>query len=120
MSYFEKAADIYAMSGQGQMLEAFEKYYHEDVVMEEATGDVCKGKDANRKREQEWMASIKEMHGGGVKAITSNEEEGITMVESWIDMTTKEGHRLKMEQVAVQRWEGDLIIHERFYYNAPG
>jgi len=34
------------------MLEAFEKYYHKDVVMEEATGEVRKGrrKPQNLKR----------------------------------------------------------------------
>ncbi len=31
MSYLQLAKDMYAMTGQGQMLEAFEKYYHEDA-----------------------------------------------------------------------------------------
>lgn len=36
------------MTGAGQMLEAFDKYYHENVVMIEATGDVRKSKATNR------------------------------------------------------------------------
>ena len=39
------------------------------------------------------------------------------MVESWMDVTMKDGKRNKMEEVAVQKWKGDQIIHERFYYN---
>lgn len=117
MSYYDKAKDIYDMSAQGKMLDAFEKYYHKDVVMVEATGEERKGKDANRKFEIEFMGMIKEMHGGGVRSITSNEKEATTMVESWMDITMKDGKRSMMEEVAVQKWKGDQIIYERFYYN---
>jgi ketosteroid isomerase-like protein len=117
MSYYDKAKDIYDMSAQGKSLEAFEKYYHKDVVMVEATGEARKGKDANRKFEVEFMGMIKEFHGSGVRAITSNEKEAVTMVESWMDATMKDGKRSMMEEVAVQKWKDDQIIHERFYYN---
>jgi ketosteroid isomerase-like protein len=117
MSYYEKAKDIYDMSAKGKMLEAFEKYYHNDVVMVEATGEARKGKEANRKFELEFMGMIKEVHGTGVRAITANENESVTMVESWMDATYKDGNRAMMEEVAVQKWKGDQIIHERFYYN---
>ena len=120
MSYLQKVKDMYAMTGQGQMLEAFEKYYHEDVTMVEATGEERKGKNANREFEKQWLSSLKEMHGGGVTGFTSNEDEGITMVETWMDATFQDGNRMKMQEVCVQKWQGDQIIHERFYYNMPG
>jgi hypothetical protein len=65
------------------------------------------------------MSSIKEVHGGGVTAITSNQEEGITMSESWMEVTFHDGNRMKLEEVAVQKWKKGQIIHERFYYNLP-
>ena len=117
MSYYDKAKDIYDMSAQGKALEAFEKYYHNDVEMVEATGEPRKGKEINRKFQLEFMGMIKEFHGSGVKAITSNEKEAVTIVEAWMDVTYKDGRRTLMEEVAVQRWKGDQIIHERFYYN---
>jgi ketosteroid isomerase-like protein len=117
MSYYDKSKDIYDMSAQGKMLEAFEKYYHKDVVMVEATGETRKGKDTNRKFQIEFLGTIKESHGGGVRVITSNEKEATTMVESWMDVTMKDGTRHMMEEVAVQKWKDDQIIHERFYYN---
>jgi ketosteroid isomerase-like protein len=120
MKYLQLANDLYAMIGQGQMLEAFEKYYHEDVVMIEADGKERVGKDANREFEKQFMASIAEMHDDGVYAITSNEETGTTMVETWMDTTFKDGNRMKMEEVCVQQWKGGLIIRERFYYNMGG
>ena len=62
---------------------------------------------------------VQEVHDGGVGSITADEENGVTMVESWMDVTYKEGGRMKMEEVAVQKWQGDKIIHERFYHNMP-
>lgn len=45
MSYYQKAKDIYEMLVQGKMIEAFEKFYHQDVVMIEATGEERKEKE---------------------------------------------------------------------------
>lgn len=114
----DRATDMYGMISEGQVSEAFEKYYHDDVVMQEPTGEPRRGKVANREFMKQWMANVDEHHGGGVTAIASNEEEHITIVETWTDATYN-GKRMKMEEVAVQRWEGDKIIHERFYYTMP-
>ena len=119
-TYYDRAADIYKMMGEGKTLEAFDKYYHDDVVMEEATGEVREGKAASREFIENWRASIDEYHGGGARVITSNEEERVTMVEAWADITFKDGNRMKLEEVAVQHWNEDgLIVRERFYYNVP-
>ncbi|MGB0523602.1 MAG: SnoaL-like domain-containing protein [Flammeovirgaceae bacterium] len=118
MSYLEKATDIYNMVNSGQLMEAFEKYYHEDVVMVEASGEKREGKDVNRKAEQDFLASVKEFHNAGVTAVTSNEAEAVTTVEAWMEVTFQNAPGpIKLEQVAVQKWQGDQIIHERFYYN---
>ena len=106
------------MMGEGQMMEAFEKYYAENVVVVEANGDTRNGKEAQRQAIQQWFGMVQEMHGGGVNSITANEETGHACVESWTDVTMG-GHRNKMEEVAVQRWENGQIVHERFYYNLP-
>jgi ketosteroid isomerase-like protein len=117
MSYYDKAKDIYDMLAKGKLLDAFDKYYHKDVVVVEATGETRKGKDANRKFQEDFMGMIKDVHGTGVKAIASDEKEATTMVESWMDVTMKDGKRSMMEEVTVQKWKDDQIIHERFYYN---
>ena len=121
MSYKDKAQNIYDMVGQGQLLEAFEKYYADNVVMVEATGERTSGKAANREREVKFLESVEAFHGSGVYAVTSDEDAGVSMVEAWMELTFKGAPGpMKMEQVAVQKWEGDQIVHERFYYNAPG
>ncbi len=118
MSYLDNAKALNDMIFSGQIMDAFEKFYHEDVTMTEATGESWSGKATNRQREEQFVASVKEIHGGGIEGITSNEADATTMVESWLDLTFQDGNRMKLEQVAVQKWQGDQIIKERFYYNA--
>ena len=106
---------------EGQTMEAFEKFYSDDVVIvEKPTGEVRNGKDAQRKAIQGWFGSIKEMHGGGVGAITSNEDDKVSCAESWFDATFQDGNRVKMEEVAIQEWKDGQIVKESFYYNMPG
>lgn len=115
MTYLAKAKDLYDKVNGGQLMDAFEQYYGDNVVMTEPRG-TREGKDACREYEKQFLASVKEFHGAGVNSITSNEEDKVTTVESWMDITFQDGNRVRMEQVAVQRWEGDHIVHERFYY----
>tara|TARA_R110002124_G_scaffold76758_2_gene205691 strand:- start:7451 stop:7699 length:249 start_codon:yes stop_codon:yes gene_type:complete len=82
MSYLNKINDVYKLLGEGKAMDAFEKYYHEDVIMIEGNSEKHEGKDTNRKREPEFFGSIEEMHGAGVDTIVANEEEGITMAET--------------------------------------
>ena len=66
------------MSGQGQLKEAIEEFYADNVVIIEANGDTFEGKEKQKERVDEWLASLEEMNGGGVYAITANEEAAVT------------------------------------------
>ncbi|MEP0986339.1 SnoaL-like domain-containing protein [Ekhidna sp.] len=120
MSLLEKEQELHQMIGEGKMMEAFEKFYADNVVMVEPMLGTTEGKDANRAREQQWLEMVQEVHGGGVTAITSNEEDGLTMSESWMEASYKDGNRAKMEEVSVKKWENGQVVHERFYYTMPG
>jgi len=115
MSYFNHIQTIYDNIAKGEAMDAFEKYYHDEVVMVLEDGTPVKGKDANRDREKEFFSSVEDFHGIEVHGIMSNEEEGKTSVESTMDLTFKGGDRVKMSQVAVQDWDGEHIVRERFY-----
>lgn len=116
MTYLQHAKDLYEMVNQGKIMDAFEKYYHNDVVMKEVGEAERIGKDANRAYELKFLSSVKEFHGAGVTAITSNEEEAVTMVENWMEITFQNDVRVKLEQVAVQYWKGNQIVKEFFYH----
>ena len=121
MSILKNAQELAAMSGQGQTMEAFEKFYHDDCVIKEIpTGEVREGKEAQRQAIQQWFGMVKEFHGGGVGAITADEENQVSCTESWFDCTFQDGNRAKMSEVAVQKWKDGQIIEEKFYYHMPG
>lgn len=99
----------------GKAMEAFDKFYADDVVMQENSEKPVRGKDANRKREEEFFASIEEFHGVELLGIGVGVDTGYS---EWMwDVTFKGVGRVKMEQVAVRRWRDDEVVNERFYYN---
>lgn len=116
MTNLERAVDLYQQVGQGRILEAFEQYYAEQVVMAEPRG-TREGKDACRVAEQQFVESVQEFHGMEVTAMAEDAEAGKVLIEVSMDVTFKGGHRAVMEQVAVQKWENGQIVHERFYYD---
>jgi ketosteroid isomerase-like protein len=119
MNLKETVEEMNRMIISGQNMDAFEKYYHEDVVMQENNQPATAGKAANREREkkaqEQMMASVEQFHGAEAKSVAIG--DNTTMVEWSFDMTYKGGKRSKMEQVAVQKWKDGKIIHERFYYS---
>ncbi len=97
MSYLEKERDLQNMVVSGQLMDAFEKYYADNCTLVESTGDSIAGKDNARQHELEFLGKVEEFHGAGIDKITSNEEDGTTMTESWMDVTFKGGTRVKLE-----------------------
>jgi len=118
MNLKEKVEQLNSMILQGQVMDAFEKFYHPDVVMQENNAAPTVGKAANREREQQMQAAIEQWHGAEVKGVATGEDT--SMVEWSMDVTYQGGHRAQMNQVAVQRWKDGQIISERFYYNTAG
>ncbi|HEY3988357.1 MAG TPA: SnoaL-like domain-containing protein [Acidobacteriaceae bacterium] len=99
----------------GKIMEAFEKYYADDVVMQENSDEPRRGKAANRKAEEDFMSSVEAVNGGKVVASAVN---GDVAFSEWeYDFTFKGGKRMKLSQVAVRHWKNGKIVHERFYYN---
>ncbi len=120
MTNLERAMDIVKMSNEGQMFEALTKYYHEDSVKVEGNGEVTEGLAANIEFHKEWASGIEAMHGSGVTAAAENPETGVVIMESWADLSFKDGNRIKMEEVEVQTWVDGKIKHIRFYYDTRG
>jgi ketosteroid isomerase-like protein len=116
MELKELVTDLNSMILQGNALEAFEKYYAEDVVMQENELPPTIGKDANREREKEFFSKVVEFRGADVKAVAIG--DGVSMVEWFFDYTHKDWGRRTYHQVAVQRWKDGKIVHERFYYGS--
>jgi ketosteroid isomerase-like protein len=98
----------------GDILGAFDKFYADDVVMQENTTDPFKGKALNREREQKFVESVEQFHG---MQLLGGAVEGDRSYSEWeMDVTFKGGQRVKMSQVAARHWKDGKIAFERFYY----
>ncbi|MGK7395734.1 MAG: SnoaL-like domain-containing protein [Candidatus Cyclobacteriaceae bacterium M3_2C_046] len=115
MNYLERTTSLYNELFSGNISKAFDQYYHPDLIMVEATGETRKGMEANKAFEKKWSDQVT-IHRAEVKTVTANEAEKTTMVESFLDITFSDGYRRKIDEVAVQRYQDDKIIYERFYY----
>ena len=45
-----------------------------------------------------------------------DQECQLVLNDNWMDVTLKGIGRVQYKQVAVQRWEGDFIVDEKFYH----
>lgn len=100
---------------QGKILEAFDTFYADDVVMEEDDNKRV-GKEANREYEEQFVDSLEEFHGAEIKSRAVDDDNNVTLSEWHNDMTLEGVGRVEQQQVSVRRWndEGE-VAYERFY-----
>ena len=108
--------DLNQMILSGQLLEAHDKHYAEDVVQQENELEPTVGKLANREREAQFLNDLTAFRRADVKAVAVDPENDVTIVEWFFDNDHREWGTRSYHQTAVQRWRGDQIVHERFYY----
>lgn len=100
---------------QGEILEAFDKFYADDIVMEE-DGDRRVGKEANREYEEQFVDALEAFHAAEIKARSIDEDNSVTFSEWHNEMTLEGAGRVEQKQVAVRTWNDDgQITHEKFY-----
>lgn len=116
MSIDLKAAfeDIKPLVLQGKAMEVFEKYYGEDVVMQENETPPTIGKAANRQRELDFFSKVVEFRGIEVKSVAYGED--VIISEWFVDYTQADWGKVTHDQVSVQKWKDGKVVHERFYY----
>lgn len=98
----------------GKLLETFDEYYADNVVMSDNRTDERVGKVTNRVHEQKFISNVQEFHGAKTGRILVDGDHAA--VEWTFDLTFKGGNRVKMQQVAVQTWKDGKVIREDFYH----
>jgi ketosteroid isomerase-like protein len=99
----------------GRALDAFDRFYAEDLVMQENDEEPRVGKAVNRKFEEDFFSSIKEFHGATLGAVAVG--DGVTFSEWTFDVTFQDGTRVANPQVTRRQWKDGKVVNERFYYN---
>ncbi len=100
---------------EGKIMEAFEKYYNKDVVIQVNGNPAITGKE--RKREMIFLQEIEKLNGTNIKSVTfGGIDNDISMTEWVIDIENKEGKKKTIYRVNVQKWKDNKIINEKLYF----
>jgi len=107
--------DFVALVVSGKHDEALERFYTEDATMQDNLGDVRKGRDALVARERAFMSRFKEIRTTCVKPVLVS---GDLVVIHWIfEFVRPDDTVMRIEELAHQRWQGEKVAEERFYFD---
>lgn len=94
---------------------AIAEFYTEDASIQENQEEPRKGRDKIVAREQTVLARAKSVTSECVRPVFVNKDRVVIRWKFrfvWLDGTSTE-----MEEIAYQRWEGNQIAEEQFFYD---
>jgi ketosteroid isomerase-like protein len=95
--------------------EAIATFYTPDSTMQENLDPPRKGREGNVARERAVMDRAAKIHSALEGPVFVS---GDRVVIRWLfRFDFADGTSIVMDEIAYQRWEGDLIAEERFYYD---
>jgi SnoaL-like protein len=107
--------DFLAMVVSGRHDQAIADFYAEDCTMQENLGEIRRGLDAAVAREKATLAAFKEVRTTVVQPVFVS---GDHVVIHWIfEFVHPDGRVARIEELARQRWDGNKMAEERFYYD---
>lgn len=100
---------------QNAHAEAVEEFYTENASMQENQAAPRIGRDAHVANERKVLARAKAVHSECVRPVFVH---GDRVVIRWIfRFDWLDGTVTQMEELAYQRWEGERIAEETFFYD---
>jgi ketosteroid isomerase-like protein len=95
--------------------EAIATFYAPDSTMQENQEPPRRGRAANVARERAVMARATRIHSALESPVFV---DGDRVAIRWVfRFDFADGTQLTMDEIAYQRWEGEQIVDERFYYD---
>lgn len=111
----KRVEDFIRMVVSGEHVRAIEDFYWEDASMRENTREPRRGRDALVAHEAAALKRLARMHTQPVDTFLI---DGDRVAINWtFDMTDSQGVTRRMEELALQRWRGERIAEERFFYD---
>jgi len=100
---------------QNAHVEAIEEFYTEDSSMRENNATPRIGRELHIANERKVLARAKSVHSQCVRPVFVN---GDRVVIRWIfRFEWVDGTVTQMEELAYQRWAGERIAEEQFFYD---
>lgn len=99
----------------GAFVQAIEDFYHPDASMQENTSPPRTGRDTLVAYEKAVLARFKSVRALPAKALLI---DGDRVVIHWVfEMTDAAGSVLRLDELALQDWNGERIAREQFFYD---
>ena len=96
-------------------VEAIEEFYTIDASMQENQSPPRVGRDLLMARERAVLAKARSVQSTCVRPVFVS---GDNVVVRWVfDFEWLDGTKMRMEELAYQRWDGERIAQETFFYD---
>jgi len=99
---------------RGEFLEALAEFYAEDMTAQENGLPPRVGRAAQQANEE---AALKRMRFDTIRVVSHLVDGDRVAINYVFEMTTNDGQRLRMDEIAYQLWRGESIVHERYFYD---
>lgn len=100
---------------RGEFVKALEEFYTEDATMQENQDEPRRGRQVLIARERSVLSAFELVRTlPGTAYLVDGDHAAIHWA---FEFTCRDGHRFIQDEIAWQRWVGDKIDEERFYYD---
>lgn len=111
----ERVMEFVAKVSAGSYVEAIEGFYDERVTVRENLSEPRIGRDAVVLHERRVLSGLRQMRTSRVHTVLL---DGDRVAINWeFEMTGLDGVIRALNEVAIQIWGDDRILHEQFFYD---
>ena len=110
-----RVAEFVSYVEAGKYVEAISDFYAETAFMKENGGEPRVGRDNLIRHERAALAA---------RARIRTERVGPVLVDgdrvsiNWVfEITARDGKTFRLDELALQKWSGEHIVEEQFYYD---
>lgn len=102
----------------GDFVRALQEFYTDDATMRENAEPPRQGLAALIAHETGMLEAFKSITA---RPVSRYAIDGDLVVVNWVfDFTDRAGRTSTLDELALQRWRGERIAEERFYYDTRG
>lgn len=106
--------ELIGLVEDGKALVAFDKFYHDDLVMQENDTAPRLGKQSNREFEEWFLSNITTVRE--YKSVGYLVGSNVSAISWRVDIDHKEWGIVDMTEITLQEWKDGKIIKETFHY----
>ena len=110
-----RVAEFVSYVEAGRYVEAIQDFYAETAFMKENLAEPRLGREALIWHERAVLAALAQMRTERVGPVLI---DGDRVTINWVfEMTGSDGKKRLLDELALQKWSGDRIVEEQFYYD---